>query len=498
LEDFKDFITEKVIDKNLSNNDGYCLKNEEQDNIHLIILTGSKSDDDESVVNRFMDTAKKMGQSSHRVVVGAAWVAEFDLETNTMVIMNYDDKGKSIKINTENTIVIARAAAFMGENSEIGKAMLQAFQSSGCFMLNDLQSSILCDNKFLSYIKFSRNSIPIPKTALIPTEKAIENAHERIGGKFPVVVKTLSGTQGIGVSIVESMQSLVSVVQSLRKYKADLLIQEFIKLDYDVRTLVLGGRIIACTRRNKVPDDFRSNAHLGAKTEPYVLSDDEEEVVKATARISGATLVGVDHCLVDKEIYVLECNASPGVGANYHNYDIKTVPQKKKKMKGDQIDDIFSTIIDYLRYRSNRNLTSFTECGYKEQVRIKGCGNFIAKFDTGNGSIASMKKVDKVKIDGKIAKWELDGKKYAHEIVDWSEPRVADGREIGKRPCVLVDVEFNNRTYINIPIALEEEANSDLLVNRNLMEIFKVSVNPSRKFVLSEWKKQSEKYCLKQ
>lgn len=489
MEDFKDFITEKVIDKNLTNNDGYALENEKQDDIHIIILTGSKSDDDESVVNRFLDTTKKMGQESHRVVVGAAWVAEFDLEAKTMVIMNHDDKGKSLKINTENTIVIARAAAFMGENAEIGKAMLQAFQSSGCFMLNDLKSSILCDNKFLSYIQFSRNNIPIPKTALIPTEKAIENAHERIGGNFPVVVKTLSGTQGIGVSIVESMQSLVSVVQSLRKYKADLLIQEFIKLEYDVRTLVLGGRIIACTRRNKVPDDFRSNAHLGAETEPYILSEEEEEVVKATARISGASLVGVDHCLVDKEIYVLECNASPGIGANYHNYDITTVPQKNKKIKGNQIEDIFTTIINYLRYRSNRNLTSFIECGYKEQVKIKGCGTFVAKFDTGNGSIASMKKVDKVKIDGKIAKWELNGKKYADKIVDWSEPRVADGREIEKRPCILVDVEFNNRTYVNIPIALEEEANSDLLVNRNLMETFRVSVNPCRKFVLSEWKK---------
>ena len=489
MEDFKEFIIEKVIDKNLTNNDGYCGKNEEQDDVHLIILTGSKSGDDENVVNRFLDTAKKLNQTAHRVVIGAAWVAEFDLDANTMVIMNHDDNGKSLKINTENTIVIARAAAFMGENSEIGKAMLQAFQSSGCFMLNDLQSSILCDNKFLSYITFSRNNIPIPRTALIPTEKAIENAHERIGGKFPIVIKTLSGTQGIGVSIVDSMQSLVSVVQSLRKYQADLLIQEFIKLEYDVRTLVLGGRIIACTRRNKIPDDFRSNAHLGATTEPYVLSEEEEEVVKTTARISGASLVGVDHCLVDGEIYVLECNASPGVGANYHNYDIRTVPQKKKKIKGDQIADIFTTIINYLRYRSNRNLTSFTECGYKERVTVKGCGTFVAKFDTGNGSIASMKKVDKVDVNGKTVKWELAGKKYVDELVDWSEPRVADGREVNKRPCILVDMVFNNKTYINIPIALEEDANSDLLINRNLMEIFKVSVNPCRKFVLSEWKK---------
>jgi len=478
---------EAVIDKNPTNNDGYSNKDEEQDKIHLIILTGSKSDDDESVVNRFIDTAIKMKQEAHRVIVGAAWVAEYDLEHRKMLIMNHEDSGKSLKINTDNTIVIARAAAFMGENSEIGKAMLKAFQDSGCLMLNNLNASVLCDNKFLSYIAFSRNNIPIPRTALLPTEKAIENAHERIGGKFPVVIKTLSGTQGIGVSIVDSMQSMVSVIQSLRKFNADLLMQEHIKLEYDVRTLVLNGRIIASTRRNKVEGDFRSNAHLGATTEPYELSKDEQKIVLAAARISGATLVGVDHCIVGKEIYILECNASPGIGANYHNYDIRTVPQKNKKVKGDQLDDIFTTIIDFLRYRSNRNLTSFRECGYKEKVTIKDCGTFVAKFDTGNGSKASMKRVDKYIIDGKTVKWELNGKKYISKIVDWSEPKVADGREVGKRPVVLMDIIFNNRTYINIPIGLEEDANSDLLINRNLMETFRVSVNPCQRFLLSDW-----------
>ena len=56
---------EAVIDKNLSNNDGYSSKNETQDKIHVIVLTGSKSTDDESVVNRFIDTAIGMEQKAH-------------------------------------------------------------------------------------------------------------------------------------------------------------------------------------------------------------------------------------------------------------------------------------------------------------------------------------------------------------------------------------------------------------------------------------------------
>jgi len=478
---------EAVIDKNKTNNDGYSELEEEQEDINIILLTGSKSDDTELVVGQMIKTAEQMKQKANKVVVGHAWVADFDLEAKTMVIMNYEDTGKNLKIQTDKTVVIVRAGAFTGENSEIGRAMIQAFQESGCFMLNDLKSSVLCDNKFLSYIAFSRNNIPIPRTALIPTEKAIENAHERIGSKFPVVIKTLSGTQGIGVSIVDSMQSMVSVIQSLKKYNADLLIQEHIKLKYDVRTIVLGGRIIASTRRNKVPDDFRSNAHLGATTEPYILNDKEQKVVKAAARVMGGQLVGVDHCIVDGEIFVLECNASPGITSKYHNYDISKVPQKNMADVG-KTEDIYKTIVNYLRYPSNRNLTSFRECGFLEQVFIKGCGTVIGKFDTGNGTKASMKRVDKVEVEGNKVKWELHGKKYVHKLEDWSKPITSDSERSPRRPIILVDMEFNFKTYINIPIALDLESTSDFLVNRKLMEIFKVSVNPAQKFLLSEWR----------
>ncbi len=478
---------EAIIDKNKTNNDGYSELEEEQEDINIILLTGSKSEDDELVVAQMIKTAIKMKQKAIRVVIGKAWISDFDLDNKTITIKNYEDTGKDITIHTEKTVVIVRAGAITGGYGEIGRAMIHAFQESGCFMLNNLNSSLLCDNKFLSYITFSRNNIPIPKTSLVTNEKEIENAHKRIGGKFPVVIKTLSGTQGIGVSIVESKQSLVSVIQSLRKHEADLLIQEHIKLDYDVRTLVLGGRVIASTKRNKISDDFRSNAHLGATTEPYVLSDREQKIVKMVARTLGGSLVGVDHCIVDGKIYILECNASPGITSNYHNYDITKVPQKNLKDVG-TTDDIYKTIINFLRYPSNRNLTGFKECGFLEQVTIKGCGTFIAKFDTGSGTKASMKIVDKIKVEGNKVMWELKGKKYVHKLEAWSQPRTSDSERTSNRPVILVDIEFNNKTYLNIPIALDLEGNSELLVNRNLLEILKVSVNPAQKFLLSEWR----------
>ena len=94
-------------------------------------------------------------------------------------------------------------------------------------------------------------------------------------------------------------------------------LQEFLKFDFDVRTIVIDGRILASTKRISAKKDFRSNRHREATTEPYKLSDDEKKVVLDAARSSGAYMVGVDHAIVDGNYYVLECNGSPGIGSNF-------------------------------------------------------------------------------------------------------------------------------------------------------------------------------------
>ena len=62
-------------------------------------------------------------------------------------------------------------------------------------------------------------------------------------------MKTLTGTQGIGVSLIESEKSLVSVAQSLWKFNVYLLIQEYMEFDFDIRTIVIDGRVLASTKR---------------------------------------------------------------------------------------------------------------------------------------------------------------------------------------------------------------------------------------------------------
>ena len=54
-------------------------------------------------------------------------------------------------------------------------------------------------------------------------------------------------------------------------------------------------------------------------------------------------------------------------------------------------------------------------------------------------------------------------------------------------------VIFNNMVYDNVLLGLStKDARSTLLVNRDTLSRFKVSVNPTRKFVLSNYKEKED------
>ena len=466
MEKFKSFITEETRDK-----------------ITILILTNSVSKKPEVVTGMILKACADLGLACHMVVTTEAWISDNDIEKGTVAIKNHDGQEKDIEVETASTVVFVRAGVLQ---DEIGLALLGTLQNAGCMMINDRDGMATCDNKMSAYTAFERNNIQTPRTSLVNNEKSIIDAHGRIGGKFPVIIKTLTGTQGIGVSKVDSMESMMSVIQSLWKFNAPLIIQEFLEIKFDVRTIILNGRIVASTKRIKPEKDFRSNRHMGAKTEPYILSKEEKSEVLAAARATGAYMVGVDHALVNGEIYVLECNGSPGMGSKFQNYDMTTVPQEPTKEK-----DIVKLMVEYLQNPVHRRFAFNQESGYHETVEVVDYGLVRAKFDTGNGTNASMFVVDKVKVDGKKVRWEKNGKKFVHKLHGISIPHHIV--ELDRRPIISVSMVFNNMVYDNVLLGLtDKDAKSTLLVNRETLARFKVSVNPHRKFVLSNWKERED------
>ena len=467
---FRDFITEEV----------------QRSDIQIAVLTKVNADSKTVVSNMILEECEKRKIPCHIINTNEAWVSKNDLEKGTLLVSNTDGEDTEVEFELANTICFVRAGVL---EDETGLALLSTFENAGAFMINTRDGMLTCDNKMSAYISFERDNIPTPRTALISNEKGLLHAHERLGGKYPVIMKTLTGTQGIGVSIVESEKSMISVAQSLWKFGAALLLQEFMKFDFDIRTIVVNGKILASTKRTSAKKDFRSNRHREATTQPYKLSNDERKLVLDAARSVGAYMVGVDHAIVNGEHFILECNGSAGLGSEFGLYntfrdDESYVGEAKPKK-------IMKELFDYISQDVHRKHSFNKESGFHERVVIDGYGPIRAKFDTGNGTHASMFVVDKIDVSGKTVKWEKDGKKFTSKLQGTSHP--THNEKIDERPIVLVDITFNNKFYTDVPIGLStKDSKSTFLVNRDLITRFKVNVNPNRKFVLSKWIERSD------
>ena len=467
---FRDFISEEV----------------QRSDIQVVVLTKVNADSKAVVSNLISEECEKRKIPCHIVDTREAWVSKNDLEKGTLLVSNIDGKDTEVEFQLANTICFVRAGVL---EDETGLALLSTFENAGAFMINTRDGMLTCDNKMSAYISFERDNIPTPRTALISNEKGLLHAHKRLGGKYPVIMKTLTGTQGIGVSIVESEKSMVSVAQSLWKFGAALLLQEYLKFDFDIRTIVVNGKILASTKRTSAKKDFRSNRHREATTQPYKLSNDERKLVLDAARSVGAYMVGVDHAIVNGEHFILECNGSAGLGSEFGLYntfrdDESYVGEAKPKK-------IMKELFDYITQDVHRKHSFNKESGFHERVVIDGYGPIRAKFDTGNGTHASMFVVDKIDVSGKTVKWEKDGKKFTSKLQGESHP--THNTKIDERPIVFVNVTFNNKFYVDVPVGLTtKDSKSTFLVNRDLITRFKVNVNPNRKFVLSKWIERSD------
>ena len=207
-------------------------------------------------------------------------------------------------------------------------------------------------------------------------------------------------------------------------------------------------------------------------------------------------MVGVDHIIHKGKPYLLEINGSPGSGADYEGYQHKDYYSDSEPSGRIDGEKMMSNVVDWFEDRAHWDRQSLIECGWLETVDIEDLGKVRCKFDTGNGSKACALHADEIILDGKIVKWKYDktytkprhGKSEVFRSNATNEPS-----EI--RPTILMDITFNGFTYKDVEVGLDQRprSGSDLLVNRDLMRLMNLSVNPNRTFVLSKRLRPIEK-----
>lgn len=169
-------------------------------------------------------------------------------------------------------------------------------------------------DKLFSHQILAQNHMPIPRTMLAKFPVDIQLVEKTLG--FPLVLKTLSGSQGSGVFLCEDARRLDEIMQLIRSTQANvnLILQEFIapSRGRDFRVLVVGGRVVAAMERRAHGDGFKANFSQGAEVKAWKPDRDAEWLALESARILGLDIAGID-LLIDKDGYkICEANSSPG------------------------------------------------------------------------------------------------------------------------------------------------------------------------------------------
>ena len=189
--------------------------------------------------------------------------------------------------------------------------VLHRLDARGVRVLNPPRAVEICVDKYLATARLQAADLPVPATIACQHADAAMEAFAALGGD--VVVKPLFGSEGRGMVRVTDPETAWRAFRTLERLQCVLYLQRYIAHPgWDLRALVLAGRVLAAMRRH-ANGDWRTNVAQGGRAEPIRLTPSQEQLALRAAQAVEAPLAGVDLLPgPEEEWYVLEVNAVPG------------------------------------------------------------------------------------------------------------------------------------------------------------------------------------------
>ena len=188
---------------------------------------------------------------------------------------------------------------------------LGQLEQSGVVVHNPPRAIECAVDKYLTTARLQAAGLPVPETVVCESAEDAQAAFESLGGD--VVVKPIFGAEGRGILRVNDPDLALRVFRTLERIQAVLYLQRFVPHPgFDVRVLVLDGRVVAAMRRSSA-HDFRTNVSRQAHAAAVEPTDQERAWALAASQAVGTRMAGVDLLYDDQgRGYVIEVNAVPG------------------------------------------------------------------------------------------------------------------------------------------------------------------------------------------
>ena len=212
-------------------------------------------------------------------------------------------------------------------------------ESKGIDVVNDFHSTLIAGNKLFTTLALIKAQLPVPRTMLSFTPEASLDALDELG--YPAILKPTVGSWGRLVSLLNDRDSAVSVFEHREQmfplYRVYYLQEKVNRPPRDIRSFVIGDKVVAAIYRISQSSDFRTNTARGGKAENCTIDKELEDISLKAARAIGDGIYGVDIMESPEGLVVHEVNNTiefkntvPATGVDIQGLIIEHLLQRSK------------------------------------------------------------------------------------------------------------------------------------------------------------------------
>ncbi|HEU17010.1 MAG TPA: lysine biosynthesis protein LysX [Nitrososphaeria archaeon] len=224
---------------------------------------------------------------------------------------------RSIRLDSHGSIdgvVDAGDVAFQRSVSYYRHLHVTAYlEYLGVPVVNSLQTVTVAGNKMLTTMALVRSKVPTPRTLVAFSRDGAMDAYSELGGT--AVLKPVMGSWGRLVALLDSRAAAQAVFEDREEMgpiHQVYYLQEYVRRPpRDIRTFVVGDRVVAAIYRYQPPDDWRTNTARGGMAEPCEVTRELEDISLRAAQAVGGGVLGVDAMETDDGLLVHEVNHNP-------------------------------------------------------------------------------------------------------------------------------------------------------------------------------------------
>lgn len=180
------------------------------------------------------------------------------------------------------------------------------------FHTDPLRPSNEFQNGYEAIIDHFKAGLPIIPTRFITSweHTVLDHAVDSLGG-YPLIIKRLGGSHGVGTMKLDSSGSFHSVCDYVRQSDPGgrFVLRKFISRAEHFRCIVLGNRVIDSVKYLPVEGDFRTNAMPDIQVEQVDIAEQISDIAIKAVSVLGLEFGGVDILVsAQKEPYIAEVN----------------------------------------------------------------------------------------------------------------------------------------------------------------------------------------------